>query len=173
MDFTVTSPSSLRFNDGESCKESCENQQPCFPIQIPKDDPRIKKYKCMEFTRSSAVCGSGSTSVFFDSITPRQQINQITSFIDASNVYGSSEKDAADLRATDTQSERGLLKRGIHHKDGKFFLPFNQDTPIECQVNAGESRTPCFLAGDHRANEQLGLLSVSYTHLTLPTIYSV
>ena len=160
MDFTVTSPSSLRFNDGESCKESCENQQPCFPIQIPKDDPRIKKYKCMEFTRSSAVCGSGSTSVFFDSITPRQQINQITSFIDASNVYGSSEKDAADLRATDTQSERGLLKRGIHHKDGKFFLPFNQDTPIECQVNAGESRTPCFLAGDHRANEQLGLLSM-------------
>ncbi|XP_066933586.1 peroxidasin-like [Clytia hemisphaerica] len=161
MDFTVTSPSSLRFNDGKSCKESCENEQPCFPIEIPKDDPRIKKYKCMEFTRSSAVCGSGSTSVFFDSITPRQQINQITSFIDASNVYGSSEKDARDLRATDTRTERGLLKRGIHHKNSQYFLPFNQDTKIECQINPLESqRTPCFLAGDHRANEQLGLLSM-------------
>lgn len=157
MDFTVTSPSSLRFNDGKSCKDSCENEQPCFPIEIPEDDPRIKRYKCMEFTRSSAVCGSGSTSVFFDSITPRQQINQITSFIDASNVYGSSEKDAHDLR--EIEDNRGLLKRGTNI-NGKYFLPFNRDTPIDCQVNPRESRVPCFLAGDHRANEQLGLLSM-------------
>lgn len=158
MDFTVTSPSSLRFNDGLSCKDTCENEQPCFPIKIEEDDPRIKRYQCMEFTRSSAVCGSGSTSVFFDSITPRQQINQITSFIDASNVYGSSKKDAEDLRVL--ENNKGLLKRGVHHKNGNYFLPFNQDTPIDCQVGPNENRVPCFLAGDHRANEQLGLLSM-------------
>ena len=158
MDFTVTIPSTTRFNDGTSCRESCENEQPCFPIAIPKNDPRIKKYKCMEFTRSSAVCGSGSTSLFFDTITPRQQINQITSFIDASNVYGSSEEDAVDLRSF--QDDKGLLKQGVHFRNGKFLLPFNQDTPIDCQVNTSVSRVPCFLAGDHRANEQLGLLSM-------------
>lgn len=158
MDFTVASPSTSRFNDGTSCRESCENQQPCFPIKIPEDDPRIKRFKCMEFTRSSAVCGSGSTSVFFDTITPRQQINQITSFIDASNVYGSSEKDAYDLRSFEEDS--GYLKQGMHYKDGKFLLPFNQNTPIDCQVNKSESRVPCFLTGDHRGNEQLGLLSM-------------
>uniref|UniRef100_V9GWB1 Cell adhesion molecule-related/down-regulated by oncogenes n=1 Tax=Ectopleura larynx TaxID=264052 RepID=V9GWB1_9CNID len=158
MDFTVTSPSTARFNDGKSCSDSCENEQPCFPIKVPEDDPRIKRYKCMEFTRSSAVCGSGSTSVFFDSITPRQQINQITSFIDASNVYGSTKKEAEELRTYDDES--GFLKRGIHYRNGKFLLPFNQDSPIDCQVNKSESRMPCFLAGDHRANEHLGLLSM-------------
>ena len=80
-----------RFNDGESCTSSCENEQPCFPIKIPEDDPRIKRYKCMEFTRSSAVCGSGSTSVFFDSITPRQQVGAITVFKDMDYWYFYSE----------------------------------------------------------------------------------
>ena len=158
MDFFAASPSTSRFNDGQSCQDSCENQQPCFPIKIPEDDPRIKRYKCMEFTRSSAVCGSGSTSVFFDSITPRQQINQITSFIDASNVYGSNAKDAKDLRSF--EGDKGLLKQGIHITNGKFLLPFNQHTPIDCQVNKTVSRVPCFLAGDHRANEQLGLIAM-------------
>lgn len=158
MDFFAASPSTTRFNDGRSCQESCENEQPCFPIKIPKDDPRIKRYKCMEFTRSSAVCGSGSTSVFFDSITPRQQINQITSFIDASNVYGSTAKDAKDLRSF--EGDKGLLKRGVHATNGKYLLPFNQDTPIDCMVNRSVSRVPCFLAGDHRANEQLGLITM-------------
>ena len=32
---------------------------------------------CMEFTRSSAVCGSGITSVFFNVLSRREQINQV------------------------------------------------------------------------------------------------
>ena len=38
----------------------------------------------MEFTRSSAACGSGATSVFFDRVQTREQINQLTAYIDAS-----------------------------------------------------------------------------------------
>jgi hypothetical protein len=41
----------------------------------------------MDFVRSSAICGSGGTSVLFDSVNPREQINQLTSFIDASQVH--------------------------------------------------------------------------------------
>ena len=158
IDFTATSPSTTRFNDGIPCKDTCENQHPCFPIQIPAGDPRIRRHKCMEFTRSSAVCGSGSTSVFFNAIMPRQQINQITSYIDASNVYGSSDHDAKDLR--DLEGGKGLLKTGLLSSPGKYFLPFNKDTPIDCQVNKSESSVPCFLTGDHRANEQLGLSAI-------------
>ena len=33
-------------NNGVSCEETCENVSPCFPIEIPPNDPRIKyKYR--------------------------------------------------------------------------------------------------------------------------------
>lgn len=66
--------------------------------------------KCMEFVRSSAVCGSGETSLLLNAnidappgqtpaqIHQREQINQLTAFIDASNVYGSNDQDAFDIR---------------------------------------------------------------------------
>lgn len=157
LDFTVTSPSSQRFTDGEDCTNTCENQSPCFPISIPQGDKRIKRHKCMTFTRSSTACGTGATSVFFSVVSTREQMNQITSYMDASNVYGSSEDDASDLR--DLTSNLGLLKTGLL-VNGKPLLPFNKDTPIECLKSDKESPIPCFLAGDHRANEQLGLLSM-------------
>ncbi len=78
---------------------------------------------------------------------PRQQINEITAWIDASNVYGSSQERALALR---TMDGTGQLKTS----DGDL-LPFNTDG----LANAG-SRTDFFLAGDVRANEQVGLASM-------------
>ncbi len=159
LDFTVTSLSKVRYSDGLECKDICDNQPPCFPISIPPDDPRIRKARCMEFTRSSAVCGSGITSGIFNSIIPREQINQITSYIDASNVYGSTKEQADDLR--DFTDNLGRMKVGLLvDSSGKHLLPFNTDTPIECQRDENETPIPCFLAGDGRANELLGLLSM-------------
>ena len=157
LDFTVTSPSSQRFTDGEDCTSTCENQSPCFPIQIPPGDKRITRHKCMTFTRSSSACGTGATSVFFSVVSTREQMNQITSYLDASNVYGSSHDEEEHLR--DLSNNNGLLKTGILI-NGKPLLPFNKGTPIECLKSEKESPIPCFLAGDHRANEQLGLLSM-------------
>uniref|UniRef100_A0ABM0M4I6 Peroxidasin-like n=1 Tax=Saccoglossus kowalevskii TaxID=10224 RepID=A0ABM0M4I6_SACKO len=159
LDLTVLSPSKVQFIDGQRCNETCDNQPPCFPIPIPEGDPRIVRSTCMEFTRSSAVCGSGSTSVFFNTVMPREQINSITSYIDASNVYGSSKSLTDELR--DFASERGLLRTGnIVASSGKPLLPFNRNTPIDCLRDENASPVPCFLAGDARANEQLGLLSM-------------
>ncbi len=65
---------------------TCEHTAPCFPIQVPPNDPRIRSRRCMEFVRNSAVCGSGATSVLMNTVLPREQINQLTSYIDASQV---------------------------------------------------------------------------------------
>lgn len=159
IDLTVTALSLSRFSDGQGCSSVCTNDPPCFPILIPQNDPRVRNgARCMFFVRSSPVCGSGMTSLLMESVYPREQINQLTSFIDASNVYGSSDQEAEEIR--DLASQRGLLKQGIAHRLGKPLLPFATGPPTECMRDENESPIPCFLAGDHRSNEHMGLTSM-------------
>ncbi|XP_032877568.1 peroxidasin homolog isoform X1 [Amblyraja radiata] len=159
IDLTVTALSLSRFSDGQDCSSVCTNDPPCFPILIPQNDPRVRNgARCMFFVRSSPVCGSGMTSLLMESVYPREQINQLTSFIDASNVYGSSDQEAEEIR--DLASQRGLLKQGIAHRLGKPLLPFATGPPTECMRDENESPIPCFLAGDHRSNEHMGLTSM-------------
>ncbi|XP_071837121.1 peroxidasin homolog isoform X3 [Apostichopus japonicus] len=159
IDLVVPSLSRAQFKDGIECKDTCDNEPPCFPLEVPEDDPRIQRHQCMEFTRSSAVCGSGSTSAFFDFIMPREQMNSLTSYIDASNVYGSSKELAEKLRDT-SRENHGRLRVGRDDGTRNPFLPFNDDFPIDCDRDESESPIPCFLAGDVRANEQVGLTAM-------------
>lgn len=159
LDSTVVALSQARFSDGQHCSSACSNDPPCFSVALPPDDPRARSgARCMFFVRSSPVCGSGMTSLLMNSVYPREQINQLTSYIDASNVYGSSEHEARAVR--DLASQRGLLRQGIVQRSGKPLLPFAAGPPTECMRDENESPIPCFLAGDHRANEQLGLTSM-------------
>lgn len=92
------------------------------------------------FTRSDYDPDTGSPQ------NPRQQINAITSFIDASNVYGSDGDRADFLRA----HVGGRLKTSPGD-----LLPFNDsENPFP---NAGGPSDQLFLAGDVRANEHVGL----------------
>ncbi|XP_050958877.1 peroxidasin homolog [Labeo rohita] len=160
LDSTVVSLSQSRFSDGQLCTSVCTNDPPCFPIMFPPDDPRQRRNRarCMFFVRSSPVCGSGMTSLLMNSVYPREQMNQLTSYIDASNVYGSSQHEAEEIR--DLASHRGMLRQGIVQRTGKPLLPFATGPPTECMRDENESPIPCFLAGDHRANEQLGLTAM-------------
>lgn len=79
---------------------------------------------------------------------PRQQVNEITGWIDASNVYGSDPERALALRELDG---RGRLKVS----EGNL-LPFNEAG----LPNAGGPGAHLFLAGDVRANEQVGLTAM-------------
>ncbi|XP_053565707.1 peroxidasin homolog isoform X2 [Bombina bombina] len=159
LDSTVVALSQARFSDGQYCSSVCTNDAPCFPVVVPPNDPRIRNNaRCMFFVRSSPVCGSGMTSLLMNSVYPREQMNQLTSYIDASNVYGSSDHESQEIR--DSASHRGLLKQGIVQRSGKPLLPFAPGPPTECMRDENESPIPCFLAGDFRANEQLGLTSM-------------
>ncbi|MGF1480759.1 MAG: peroxidase family protein [Cyanophyceae cyanobacterium] len=78
----------------------------------------------------------------------RQQLNEITAYIDASMVYGSDEERADFLRANDGT---GKLKVSDDN-----LLPFNT-----AQLpNDGGDDANLFIAGDVRANEQVGLTAV-------------
>ena len=79
---------------------------------------------------------------------PREQINEITHWIDASNVYGSDEERATGLRIND-----GTGRLRVSRGD---LLPFN-DTGLP---NAGGDSANLFVAGDVRANEQVGLIAM-------------
>lgn len=80
--------------------------------------------------------------------SPRQQLNEITSWIDASNVYGSELERSNALR---TLAGDGKLKVSAGE-----FLPFN----TEGFANAGGDSPTLYFAGDVRANEQLGLTAM-------------
>jgi hypothetical protein len=96
----------------------------------------------MPFDRSEYDPLTGSSAA-----NPRQQINHNTSFIDASNVYGSDAVRAAELRL----GVGGRLKTSDNN-----LLPFNTGG----LPNGGGPDPGLFLAGDIRANEQICLTAV-------------
>nr|XP_023021293.1 peroxidasin [Leptinotarsa decemlineata] len=144
--------------DGIDCKKSCDYAAPCYPMDVPPNDPRVTNRRCIDFIRSSSVCGSGMTSIFFDSIQHREQINQLTSYIDASQVYGFSEELAKNLR--DLTTDGGRLREGPIFSGRKPLLPYAEQQGVDCRRNLTESILNCFVAGDIRANEQVGLLAM-------------
>lgn len=114
-----------------------------FDIEIPQGDPSFDPVgtgdKTMSLDRSFAVTENGI----------REQVNEITAFIDASNVYGSDPDRADGLRVLDGS---GKLKVSAGN-----LLPFN----TEGLANAPSSEAAnFFIAGDFRANEQVALLAL-------------
>lgn len=144
--------------DGIDCKKSCDNAAPCFPMLVPPGDPRVNNRRCIDFIRTSAVCGSGETSPLWGGIMPREQLNQLTSFLDASQVYGFDDILGAYLR--DLTNDRGLLREGPTIPGWKALLPYANDKFVDCRRNLSESSINCFVAGDIRANEQVSLLAI-------------
>lgn len=158
LDHAIPSVSSESW-DGVDCKKTCEFAPPCYPIEVPPNDPRVKNRRCIDVVRSSAICGSGMTSLFFDSVQHREQINQLTSYIDASQMYGYNTAFAQELRNLTT--DEGLLRVGVHFPNQKDMLPFAapQDG-MDCRRNLDENQMNCFVSGDIRVNEQVGLLAM-------------
>ncbi|KAE8296215.1 Thyroid peroxidase [Larimichthys crocea] len=166
---TPQSPSTAAFRTGADCTHTCSRDTPCFPIQIPLSDPRNGIQSCMPFFRSAPSCVAGVLSH-----RHREQLNAITSFVDASMVYGSSTNLASALR--NLSSPLGSMALNSQHSDQELaympFLPRLQAHLDPCgprnSTTSGasdrskrqENTTSCFQAGDSRANEHLGMIAL-------------
>lgn len=122
----------------------------CFGIPIPKRDSRFRSrgVSCIRVTRDAAACRRECK------FGPRQQVNTLTAFIDASMVYGA-DKVTAD-RERDLSSDLGLMKE-TNNPNGHNFLPLLPQNPSDenCSPDAG-TKDQCFTSGDVRVNENPG-----------------
>jgi hypothetical protein len=123
-------------------------------FNIPADPTRPNDAMGVEgFTRSQFDPSTGTT-------TPRQQVNAVTSYLDLSQVYGSTDVVADALRT----HSGGLLKTSPGN-----LLPFNNLSYFtQAQLNALNMAndamqvpsTSLFAAGDRRANENVELTAL-------------
>lgn len=117
-------------------------------IEVPAGDPEFDPLNTgdveIEFKRTIFDPATGTSAG-----NPRQQINQISTFIDGSMIYGSDEVMQAELRAF----EGGRLRVS----DGDL-LPFN-DNGLPNQ-DGGLPVEQQFLAGDVRTNENIALTAM-------------
>ncbi|XP_071404250.1 thyroid peroxidase [Pithys albifrons albifrons] len=163
--FTPQSTSRTAFLNGMECQTTCEKQNPCFPIEVTSNDTLSTGMDCLPFYRSSPACGTGDHGILFGNVSvlnPRQQINGLTSFLDASTVYGSTS--AVENKLRNLTSKEGLLRVNLKYYDNhREYLPFTDRIPSPCaqDSNASEGeRIECFLAGDSRSSEVTSLAAM-------------
>ncbi len=127
-----------------------EGADPIEPLNIPVPsgdtsfDPMGSGDVELEFSRTVY-----DTTMGISDSSPRQQINQITTYIDGSMVYGSDAERVAELR----EYEGGRLRT----TEGDLLI-FN-DAGLPNQ-DGGLSEEQQFLAGDIRANENIALTAM-------------
>lgn len=129
-----------------------------IPFQM-TDDATSGAQRCMPFYRSTAACSLNLGSDVSQAVQ-RQQMNAITSFIDASVVYGHTPKLESFLR--DLSGLNGKLATNGRFEDpkGRPYLPFVAAAPSACRQDPQGERVECFSAGDSRVSEGLPLTSL-------------
>lgn len=131
--------------------ETPSNPAELEPILLPTDEPLFRVP--IMFNRSLPHNNTGVN-------TPREQTNNITAWIDASNVYGSDASRAAWLRTF----QHGKLKTSygnllpFNTYTGEFSSPIDPNAPEMAGNEEHEHKV--FVAGDVRANEQPGLAAL-------------
>lgn len=134
-------------------------------MQVTNNDTLSAGMDCLPFYRSSPACGTGDHAILFGNISllnTRQQINGLTSFLDASTVYGSTP--AVENKLRNLTSEEGLLRVNLkYHDNHREYLPFTDQIPSPCAQDpnaSGGERLECFLAGDSRSSEVTSLAAM-------------
>ncbi|MEE9452540.1 MAG: peroxidase family protein [Gammaproteobacteria bacterium] len=118
-----------------------------FNIEVPLGDPYFDPFNTgtveIPLGRSAVGEGTGELGV------PREQVNEVTAYLDASAVYGSDGDRSAFIR--DTSGKLTLSEDG--------FLPYNDGTLANAGL-PGMDAEDLYLAGDVRANENVALTAM-------------
>lgn len=121
-------------------------------IIVAAGDPIVTKGGVIPFKRSVYDLDTGT-----DTENPRQQINQLSAFIDGANVYGVDETRLEALRAND-----GSGKLKVQPSATGDLMPFNEGNLPNAAMPEDSNPAKFFLAGDIRANEH-GVLTAMHT----------
>ncbi|XP_054168948.1 peroxidasin homolog [Oppia nitens] len=120
----------------------------CFEIPVPGNDQFFNRMgqRCINFVRS-VPCESCRTG-------HRLQLNELTAFIDASNIYGSSINESFGLR-----DKNGLLAVGFDKFRRPILPPSNNIGNDQCS----RPNKLCFRAGDNSRVNQHPALTALHT----------
>ncbi|XP_066921652.1 eosinophil peroxidase-like [Clytia hemisphaerica] len=119
------------------CSQDNTKKYPCMPIKFDKHKP-----DCFGFARSKPACKS-------DEKEHRIQLNELTAFLDLSQVYGSDDATATKVRKNDGSGELKVDHAGL--------LPIDRVASKKpgCRNPAG-----CPIVGDKRGDENIALHSM-------------
>ncbi|XP_075215946.1 uncharacterized protein LOC142321606 [Lycorma delicatula] len=152
LDHDITATALSQGKDGGTiscCDKPLNEIHPeCFPVKVGPEDPYFTNITCLEFVRSAPAptCTLG----------PREQLNQASSYIDGSVVYGNTEELMSSLRSYNN----GEL-RMTETPDGRTLLPISSDPDDGCNNEVENSKGRyCFASGDPRANENIYLTTL-------------
>jgi peroxidase len=148
----------------------CQVQDPkqrhpaCFPVEVPQDDPFYSKFRlsCLNLVRTATglkdFCRLGKemlnsfplepfNKLIFVNEGARGGLNAVSSYLDASHVYGLTEDVAISLR----EMRGGLLRtnKDLRSKGLKDLLPPKTVDPDQ-NCNRPSPDKFCFLAGKNR-----------------------
>ncbi|KAJ8985609.1 hypothetical protein NQ317_015102 [Molorchus minor] len=132
----------------ECCSENGFNLSPryvhpfCYPITTPSTGGQYHDdgFDCMNYVRSQVALRPDC------SFGPREQINQVSHYLDGSQIYGSTYS-----RSVSVRSFIGG-KLNTSHFNGQEYLPLSNHPTKDCQVSSSEAT--CFRSGDSRVNFQ-------------------
>lgn len=137
------------------------DQDPTTLLQIPEDDAHFSENNLVFLSRNKFISGTGENAN-----NPREYANEVTAFIDASQVYGSTKKRADWLRTF----SGGKLKIAAKTGSAENLLPWNTITgdyndaidlsPEAEMADDTRSLAKYFVAGDVRANENPLLIAI-------------
>ncbi|CAI5441932.1 unnamed protein product [Caenorhabditis angaria] len=120
----------------------------CFPIPVPRDDLMFPPGSCLSFVRSLPAQKT---------LGYRNQMNQITAYLDGSVMYGSTKCEGDRLRTF----ENGKLKvTRLTSSSSHYGLTLSQSNAAEQDGCVSSPDFPCFIAGDDRNSQQTLLIAV-------------